>query len=144
MLGECVYTPRGTRPRRNLPTLSALREKILHARCHTHTICQLLQQYLHISHFVSITCRIQSYSPLASRCVEALTKQQTLQTLKTSNKPTSPSLPVRTARLQTFPGDCFFAWVCRHVDLVTNPPNLPNPPNQAPRARVYPPLAPPR
>ena len=50
--------------------------------------------------------------PCASRRVDALTKQQTLQTSKTSNKPTrgrvhpppAPSLPVRTAPLQTFPG----------------------------------------
>ena len=50
--------------------------------------------------------------PCASRRVDAPTKQQTLQTSKTSNKPTrgkvypppTPSLPVRLAQSQTFPG----------------------------------------
>ena len=49
--------------------------------------------------------------PCASRRVDALTEQQTLQTLKTSNKPTrgrvypppTPSLPVRPAPLQVGP-----------------------------------------
>ena len=31
---------------------------------------------------------------------------------------------------------------CRVVDLVTNLPNLPKPPNQSPRGRVYPPPTP--